>query len=392
VRNGFYFSSAIVLCLICSLPLSDARAQAAAVIQTSTSPSLPVVSFNTLPALQVNTPIPRSLRIPGDFNGDGTSDLLWFNPSLSQVGYWTMNAVVVNYPGGASVTRTGMLTFNVTPGYFVGAVGDFDGDGYADLVFTSANRDLWLWTNNQHGGWISTRIGNTDYPSQWQLIGAGDIDGDGHDDLLWLDPSECKFGYWTMNGTTVTELHTIDITCGYYPVSIGYYSPSNRLSILWTSPANNLYIWDSTGSGFKSYNLTPYVSYYLTLTGNWAMGGGSAGNNMFIEAYGGPYSQYAFAEFTRTFDVNGNQSAVVKGTFGSGGVVGHPAVGAYLIQNNDVDPTSFYGIDQSSGLLTTGGLLSPPTPFFRASNSWTFPTGWYLVGAPTNAAAAPPWQ
>jgi hypothetical protein len=392
MRNSHYFSSAMVLCLICSLPVSDAFAQAAVMAQSSTSSSLPVVSFNTLPALQVTTPIPDSSHVPGDFNGDGTSDLLWFNPSLNQVGYWTMNAVVADVPNQTSVTRTGLFSFNVTPGYFVGAVGDFNGDSYADLVFTSANHDLWLWTNNQHGGWTSTKIGNAAYPSQWQLIGAGDIDGDGHDDLLWLDPSECKFGYWTMNGATVTGMHTFDITCGYYPVSIGYYSPSNRLSILWTSPANDLYIWDSTGAGFNSYNLTPYVSYYLTLTGTWAMGGGSAGSNMFIEAYGGPFSQYAFAEFTRTFDVNGNQTGVVKGTFGDGGVVGHPAVGAYLIQDNDVDPTSFYGVDQSTGLLTTGGLLSTPIPFFQAYNSWTFPAGWYLVGAPANDTAAPPWQ
>lgn len=384
------FGGAVALCLIFLSPLFGFRTQTAEATESYASTSLPAVSFNALPALQVTTPIPGSSHVPGDFNGDGTSDLLWFNPELSQVGYWTMNAVAKNFPSSNTVSRVALHTFNVTPGYFVGAVGDFNGDGYADLVFVGPSRDLWLWTNNQQGGWTSTRINNASYPSQWQLIGAGDIDGDGHDDLLWLDPSECKFGYWTMNGAMVTGYHTIDITCGYYPVSVGYYSPSNRLSILWTSPANDLYVWDSTGSGFKSYNLTPYVSYYLTLTGTWAFGGGSSGSNMFIEAYGGVYSQYAGAQFTRTFDVNGNQTAVVRGSFFDEGVTGHPAVGAYLIQSNATDPTSFYAVDQASGILTTEGLLFPGAPSFQPDNSWTFPAGWYLVGAPANWATVSP--
>lgn len=386
------FGSAIALCLFFLSPTFDVCGQTAEATESYAFSALPVVSFNTLPALQVTTPIPGSSRVPGDFNGDGTSDLLWFNPGLSQVGYWSMSAVVKNFPASNTVSRISHRTFNVTPGYFVGAVGDFDGDGYADLVFTSANHDLWLWVNNEQGGWTSTRINNANYPSQWQLIGAGDIDGDGHDDLLWLDPSECKFGYWTMSGATIAGYHTIDITCGYYPISIGYYSPSNRLSILWTSAANDLYVWDSTGSGFKSYNLTPYVRYYLTLTGTWAFGGGSGGRNMFIEAYGGPYAQYAGAQFIRTFDVNGNQTSVVKGSSFDQGVVGHPAVGTYLIQNNVTDPTSFYAIDQVNELLTTEGLLSPGAPSFQSYNSWTFPEGWFLVGAPANGTAAPPWQ
>ncbi|RUL67105.1 VCBS repeat-containing protein [Dyella dinghuensis] len=383
MRFSHYVGSALVLCLMGSLAATEVRGQSGPVLSSS-----PVVSFNTLPVLQPTTPIPGSSHIPDDFNGDGTSDLLWFNPTLSQVGYWTMNANVAANVGGSTVTRTGVSTFNVTTGYFVGAVGDFNGDGYADLVFTSPNHDLWLWTNNQHGGWTSTKIGNAAYPSQWQLIGAGDVDGDGHDDLLWLDPSECKFGYWTMNGATVTSTHTINVACGYYPVSVGYYSPSNRLSILWTSPANDLYIWDSTASGFKSYNLTPYVSYNLTLTGTWAMGGGTAGADMFIESYGGPQPQYACAQYSRIFDVNGNQTDVVKDSFCDGGVNGQPGVGAYLIQNNNSGTTGFYGLDQSSDTISTEGLVSTQAPFFYSFNSWTFPAGWYLVGAPAYGIAA----
>ncbi len=39
----------------------------------------------------------------------------------------------------------------------------------------------------------------------------------------------------------------MSVTCGYYPISIGYYTPSNRLSVIWTNPAQDLQIWDSSG-------------------------------------------------------------------------------------------------------------------------------------------------
>src|SRR5581483_10844225 len=165
----------------------------------------PVVSFATLPVLQATTPIPGSLHVPGDFNGDGISDILWFNSPQSQVGYWTMSAA------GSSVTQTGAHAFSVIPGYFVGAIGDFNNDGSADLVFTSANRDLVLWTNDRSGGFTPQAMGT--YPSNWQLIGAGDVDGDGYDDLLWLDPSDCQFAYWTMHGAVRTGYKIIPVTC-----------------------------------------------------------------------------------------------------------------------------------------------------------------------------------
>jgi hypothetical protein len=361
---------------------------------SSTVISSPVVSFGTLPALQVTTPKPGSNYVPGDFNGDGTSDLLWFNPILSQIGYWTMNATTAGVPfSGGGVTRTGLSSYPVTPGYFIGAAGDFNNDGYGDLVFTSANHDLWLWTNDQHGHWQSTEIGT--YPSQWQLVGAGDIDGDGYDDLLWLDPSECKFAYWTMHGAVRTGYRIIDIACGYYPVGIGYYQPSNRLSILWTSAANDLYIWDSKPAGFVSYNLSSYVGSMANI---WALGGGYMGNGMGLEYYqANSNSQGGLAEgsiFSRIFDAQGNQTGFQGGMNWDGGA---SAVGSggYVIQGNGVNATGLYTIEQASHTITTGGLagsdlnFSGNAPILTNYDNWTYPVGWWVVGAPANGTANP---
>jgi hypothetical protein len=356
--------------------------------------SVPVVSFNTLPALQPMTPIPNSSHVPGDFNGDGTSDLLWFNPTLSQVGYWTMSAISdPSAPYGGGVTRTGIHTFNVTPGYFVGAVGDFNNDGYADLVFTSANHDLYLWTNDQNGGFTSSYIGT--YPNNWQLVGAGDVDGDGYDDLLWLDSSDCEFAYWTMKGNVRTGYKIIPITCGYYPIGVGYYTPSNRISILWTSAANDLYIWDSTGNGFKTYNLLSILSGTA-----WAYGGGYMGTGIGVQTNGGGFLEAGIAN--RTFDAQGNQtnyegSMVWNGEL-SNSQLEYGSAGN-LIEGNGINQTGLYILDESSSTISTGGLPGSNSMFSgntvavgEGADSWPYPSGWYVVGAPANNTATPPLQ
>ncbi|MBD8879305.1 VCBS repeat-containing protein [Rhodanobacter sp. 7MK24] len=378
--------------------------------------SAPFVSFATLPALQVTTPIPGSTHTPGDFNGDGVSDIVWFNPSQSQVGLWTMSALAPNV--GTSVTRTGLKSFNVAPGYFIGAVGDFNDDGYADLVFTSANRDLYLWTNNQQGGWVAQRISTSSYPSQWQLIGAGDVDGDGHDDLLWLDPSGCKFGYWTMNGATVTGSHTINVACGYYPISIGYYTSSNRLSIIWTSAAHDLYVWDSTGgttggttgNGFNAYSLTsalPANSHIMSI------GGGYQGQNMGLQVLSlstdGTYDLVQGLLLSRSFDASGNQTGIQSTYVFDNMNPDYIGSVGYVIAGNGVNDTGVYDIDPYKMLIGTGGLYSVGSAFYTGNASaypipvdggctvgagycWQYPAGWWVVGAPFNGAAAPPWR
>jgi hypothetical protein len=349
------------------------------------------VRVDTLQALQSTTPIPGSQVTPGDFNGDGVSDLLWYNPLTSQVAYWLLGNGQTD-----AIIRTGARTFSITRGYYVGAVGNFHGNGLADIVFTSAKHDLYLWTNDGQGGFRSNLIGT--YPAGWQLVGAGDVDGDGHDDLLWFDASGCQFGYWLMNGSTRVGLKTVPATCGYYPVSIGYYTPSNRISIVWTSAQNDMIVWDSLPTGFASSSLGSFYSGYHAIV----IGGGFAGQMLTVIAgaedslpvgmgVGGAQQQM----LNRTFDANGLQIAVVDAGGFSGGfyfpwrsanffITGHGATQTgviYQYGNELLEVCSAAGrADVNYAPAANSHAFAQPINCTQLS----FPRGWFVVGAMAN--------
>lgn len=351
----------------------------------------PVVSFGNLPVLQPATPQPGHAHIQSDFNGDGMSDVLWFNPTTSQLGYWTMS-IGVPTASDRAISHTATRTWQIATGYFAAAVGDFNGDGYADIVFTSAARDLWLWTNNKQGRFKSTRI--YDYPAGWQLVGSGDVDGDGFDDLLWLNPDGCQFAYWRMQGGKRIGSRTMPVACGYYPVGVGYYTPSSRLSLLWTSPAHDFYVWDGAGTGFRSYDFSAYVDTSTV----WAFGGGYAGTQIGIEHWDAANNVYGDAQFmTRTFDATGRQTGVQVTRYWTGAA--GPLVGAagYAILGNGKNLTGLYMLDQGTWTLSnsgvTGTLFSGNAPLpYHYVLTWNYPAGWYVVGAPANGTSAPPWN
>ena len=369
----------------------SASAQITITVTAANTPYAPLVSFGTLPALSPTNAAPGSHTVPNDFNGDGASDLIWFNPDLSELGIWTMTSSA-NGP-----RRTGARTFNITPGYYVGASGDFTGDGYGDLMFTSTNRDLWLWSNVGGRGFRSQYVDT--YPYNWQLVGAGDINGDGYDDLLWLDPSDCQFGYWLMKGPKRIGAKVINVACGYYPVSLGYFNSSPRLSIFWTSAAGDLYVWDSTGSGFRSYNLSSAFdgsgSTDRPARSAWAIGGGHAGKGIGIERYDSSTGQGYGLTLQRMFDARGAQTGVMKSQTWSGTAPFiSPGSAGYLVQNGN---TGLYTLNpRNHAIMTYGPVTGSPATSGAApqpgGTSWTYPLGWYVIGAQANGAAPLPWR
>src|SRR5438552_4464552 len=147
----------------------------------------------------VRTVADQSWRVAGigDFDGDGKADILWRNSSTGQNYVYPMNGTIIK-PG------EGYLRTVADPAWQVKGVGDFDGDGKADIV----------WRNSTSGqNYLYPMDGTTIKPTEgslrtiadlnWQIVAVGDYDGDGKSDMLWRNSVSGQNYIYPMDGLTI---------------------------------------------------------------------------------------------------------------------------------------------------------------------------------------------
>jgi hypothetical protein len=131
----------------------------------------------------------------GEFNGDWNNDILARVAATGELRLHRGNGT----GGFSSPIRigTGWQKFGL-----VDTVGDFNGDGTLDVIAReNSTGDLWLYPGNGRGGWLSrTRIGRG-WDVMDAIVGPGDFNGNGNVDLiarqkstgtLWLYPGNGK--------------------------------------------------------------------------------------------------------------------------------------------------------------------------------------------------------
>lgn len=127
---------------------------------------------------------PGDVIVPGDYDGDGKSDLAGWTPST---GNWT---VVASSTGVTTTTQWGAPTDIPIPG-------DYDGDGITDMaVLRPSEQKQYILLSGMPGYWTW---------ATWGAYASGDIptpadyNGDGLTDFAFWRPSTATFYVWYEN-------------------------------------------------------------------------------------------------------------------------------------------------------------------------------------------------
>jgi hypothetical protein len=136
-----------------------------------------------------------------DFNQDGHPDILYRNINDGRIAVWYMGGG----SDGSGITGTAIIGTSTNQAWRIRGTGDFNGDGSPDIVFrNSANGQnaVWYVANSQATG---AALLPTAPSLSWQLTTAEDLDGDGRPDLIWRNASTGVNAVWYMNDTVATS-------------------------------------------------------------------------------------------------------------------------------------------------------------------------------------------
>jgi hypothetical protein len=197
-----------------------------------------------------------------DFNRDGRDDLL-----LTSDSGWVTNWL--GTPAGGFVNNGAVATWYFAPDWHVIATGDFNGDDYGDMLIR--NDDGWVtnWLGTTDGGFLNNGANASLYfTADWRIAGTGDFNGDGYDDILlrsdegwltnWLGTSS---GGFVNNGSIAARYFTPD----WVVVDTADYNGDGRDDILLRSGAGWLTNWLATDAGAFADNSANF-SVYVTNT------------------------------------------------------------------------------------------------------------------------------
>jgi len=170
-----------------------------------------------------------------DFNADGTSDLVWYNPTTNGIDIWKL----------ANGAWAGSSDVGAHPaGYQLAGFGDFNRDGTSDILWfnpVTGDVDLWKISNAQWTG--SVDIGA--HPAGWTLTRRGDFNGDGTTDIAWYNPATNGIDIWKIaNGQWAGSVATGTHPAGYQPALTGDFNGDHTSDIAWYKPATgDVDIW-----------------------------------------------------------------------------------------------------------------------------------------------------
>lgn len=268
----------------------------------------------------------------GDFTGDGKADIAWYGawdrPDTMSIGTATKGAFT-----SRSLDQRGT---------FVPLPGDYDGDGKTDIYWyqpgpdplvadaahsgtnyepNARNDELWRSTGT---GWTKTELS-----MPWAAVPiVGDFDGDGDDDIIWSQPGSAPDVMWRFSGG-VPSATSLVINGNYRPV-VGDFDDDGVSDILWYAPgtAPDYFWWFDHAGNHTSQATSATGEQYRPFAGNLD---GVGGDDIFWYAPG-PGNDYRWTGIARSGAHTGT-ATTVNGVY-------QPIVGDY--DGNGVDDIFWY--------------------------------------------------
>ena len=185
-----------------------------------------------------------------DFNADGAADVLWRQNGGGPLALWQMSGSTVN--ASNSVTYNGNV---VAPdaSWSVAGVGDFDADSEADILWRQSCGALATVVDGRFDGHLEQygdNNGSAVAPdASWTIAGIGDFNGDGYSDIVWRQSSGA-LALWDMKGSTVASSSTVTSQgsaiapdASWTVAGIGDFNNDGRADMLWRQTTGALALW-----------------------------------------------------------------------------------------------------------------------------------------------------
>jgi hypothetical protein len=234
--------------------------------QCTPRPSTPgLFDFASLQSEAMGIPTPVRTRV-ADVNGDGRMDLIWNHAGAT-------NQVVVGLSNGdGTFTITSPVSHPESPAEgwanYQTVVGDFNGDGHADLawVYTGTQGNKVYFGFGNGNGTFGTPSVRILHNGNWSGVTAyaGDATADGNDDLIFnILTATANHTYVAVSDGAgqltlgSVQVHPIGGNWTPFTTFVGDLNGNGRADIAWAR-ANRSYMATSNGNGTLAFNSTAY--------------------------------------------------------------------------------------------------------------------------------------
>jgi probable HAF family extracellular repeat protein len=164
----------------------------------------------------------------GDLNNDGKGDLLWRDLTTGNLVAWYMNgsqvvsqALLASVPTSWTIART---------------------DSHGDIFWRDTSGNLAMWQVN--GTQVVASVGFGLVPLNFAVAGVGDFNGDGYIDILWRDTNSGAVSIWFLQGTQVSSTASLGVVPTTYTIAqTGDYNGDGMSDIIWMDGSGNVSIW-----------------------------------------------------------------------------------------------------------------------------------------------------